>query len=68
VSLLRCDCGSIVDTDDDPEAGEGACAFCRGEETYEQATERQARLYRIMGKSILDRSTKISRRTYNENR
>jgi hypothetical protein len=64
MSLLRCSCGSIVDTDDDPEAGEGTCAFCRGDETYEQATVRQQRLYRAMGSRWLNRTTKISRRTY----
>jgi hypothetical protein len=71
VSLGRCGvCSSIIDTDDDPEATgqkhmDFMCAFCRGDETYEEATERQSRLYRAMGAKWLKRvSVLVSRSRY----
>ncbi len=56
MNLARCDgCASIINLDDDPTAfsecpkgNQVDCAFCRGEETYEEATARQTELYKAM--------------------
>ena len=71
MTLGRCACGTLVDSTDDPGAvltktpEAFVCAFCRGEESYEEATLRQTRLYRAIGKRTLDRATiPVNRRTY----
>ncbi len=71
MSLCRCEgCASICETDDDPKmllGKKAECAFCRGEETYEQSMERENKLFRAMGAKWLKTKLKpLSRRTYAE--
>ncbi len=50
MSYARCECGALIDTDDDPESTDYkrdafVCAYCRGDEDWAAAVVRSIRMY-----------------------